>query len=87
MHLMSANDYRYLCHHSDLLVCCEYLLLLVFTSEHARAFVQFRLALRDKKPAIVEEIDEEVKSETARQQEQLDDAQPTDGTFLLPAHN
>ena len=89
-HIINANDYRYLCRHSDLLACSEYLLLLLFTSSHAQAFVQFRLALRDNDAEIVERIDQEVQSQTAQQQEQLDAGQSTDGTYtacLLSARN
>ena len=65
-------------------------MLLLFTSSHAQAFVQFRLALRDKDAEIVERIDKEVQSQTAQQQEQLDAGQSTDGTYtacLLSARN
>ena len=42
----------------------RYLFILVFTSSHPQAFVEFRLALLDKKLRIVEEIDDEVKSQS-----------------------
>ena len=65
--LIGDDDYRYLCNESDLWDCARYIMLLLSTSTHPRAFVEFRLVLLDQFPEVVKEIDE-LKSQTTQQQ-------------------
>jgi len=77
--LISPDDYYELCHVTESTSRCRQLLALLHRSPHPGTFVQFRAALRDEYPAIVDEIDEQLTSQTG----QPHVVQSTEGRLLL----
>ena len=61
---------------------CRNLLALLYDSSHPQAFIELHIALVDEYPWIADEVDGQLTSLTALQQ-QLRQEQPTDGKFLL----
>ena len=61
---------------------CRNLLALLHNSSHPQTFIELHIALVDEYSWIADEVDQQLTSLTALQQ-QLRQEQPTDGKFLL----
>ena len=79
--IISNGDYRLLCHVFDSRKRCRDFMSLLHLSSHPQTFIELRLALVDEYSWIVDEIDEQLASLTAQQQ-QPHQRQPTRGQFL-----
>jgi len=65
---------------------CRDLFSLLYCSSHPEAFIHLRFALLDEYRWIVDEIDEQLTSLTAQQQQRQQE-HTADGKFLLAAYN
>ena len=83
--IISDEDYRVLRQTQRGADRCRELLSLLHVSSHPETFIQFRETLLNEYPAIVEEIDEQMKSLIAEQPRRLHDGPSTDRKCLLSA--
>ena len=82
--IISAQHFNDLCTVSNAKGRCSSLLALLHLSSHPETFIQLRNALRNEYPRIVDEIDEQLKSQlTPQPQRQLQLSRSTEGKLLI----
>jgi len=77
--VITDGDYDELSKVPDTVVRCRKLFVLLHRSSHPETFIQLREALLDEYPQIVNEVDEQLKSQPTPQQQQPHMSQTTEG--------